>query len=56
LSLLLPAYTSNNGLTDGWAEIMEALRNLRATRVLPEEEHSEVSRLVGVVERMVYRT
>ena len=56
LAVLLPAYTSNNGLTDGWAEVMEALRRLRATRQLPADEQAEVERLVVLVEQMVYRT
>jgi hypothetical protein len=53
--MILPAYTSNSGLTDGWAGVMEALRDLRASRLLPEAEQAEVERLVPLVERMVYR-
>lgn len=56
LSVLLPAYTSNNGLTDGWAEVMHALRRLRGSRHLPEEEQATISRLTVAVERAVYRT
>ena len=56
LAVLLPAYTSNNGLTDGWAGVMEALRTLRGSRRLPDDEHAEIERLVVIVERMVYRT
>jgi hypothetical protein len=56
LALLLPAFTSNNGLTDGWAGVMEALYDLRATRRLPAEEQAEIERLVPIVERGVYRT
>ena len=56
LSTLLPAYTSNNGLTDGWADLLEALRILRGSHRLPAHEHAEVERLVVVVERIVYRT
>lgn len=55
LALLLPAFTSNNGLTDGWADLMEALRDLRATRRLPAAEQAEVERLLPLVERAVYR-
>ena len=55
LAVLLPAYLSNNGPTDGWADVMDALRRLRATRQLPAEEQAEVERLVALVERMVYR-
>jgi hypothetical protein len=58
LAILLPAYTSNNGLTDGWAGLMDALRTLRAVgpRRLPEDEQFEVERILQLVEKMVYRT
>lgn len=57
LAILLPAYTSNAGLTDDWARIMEALYDLRASRVtLPDNELAEVERLIPIVEKMVYRT
>jgi hypothetical protein len=56
LAVLLPAYTSNNGLTDGWADVMEALRTLRASRHLPEDEHRVIEDLVVLVEQMVYRS
>lgn len=56
LALLLPAYTSNFGLTDGWAEVMEALYDLRARGRLPDDEEAEVERIIPIVERMVYRT
>lgn len=56
LAVLLPAYTSNNGLTDGWADVMEALRTLRGSRRLPDDEQREIERLVVAVEQMVYRT
>ena len=55
LALLLPAYTSNAGLTDDWARVMEALHDLRADGRLPEAEQAEIERLVPLVERMVYR-
>jgi len=56
LAVLLPAYTSNNGLTDGWAGVMEALRTLRGSRHLPDDEHRQIEDLVVLVERMVYRS
>lgn len=56
LSVLLPAYTSNNGLTDGWAEVMEALRTLRGARHLPDYEHRQIEDLIVLIERMVYRS
>jgi hypothetical protein len=55
LALLLPAYTSNAGLTDDWARVMEALYDLRARGRLQGDEQREVERLVPIVERMVYR-
>jgi hypothetical protein len=55
LALLLPAYTSNSGLTDGWAGVMDALYNLRAARTLPDDEQAEIERIIPLVERMVYR-
>ncbi len=56
LALLLPACTSNFGLTDGWTEVMEALYDLRARGRLPDDEEAEVERIIPIVERMVYRT
>jgi hypothetical protein len=56
LAVLLPAYTSNNGLTDGWTDVMEALRTLRGSRYLPEDEHRVIEDLAVIVERMVYRS
>lgn len=56
LAVLLPAYTSNNGLTDGWAEVMEALHTLRASKQLPDDERRQIEELVVLVERMVYRS
>jgi hypothetical protein len=56
LAALLPAYVYNFGLTDGWAELAEALRTIRAQRNLPDDEQAEIERLVVLVERVVYRT
>jgi len=28
VDMILPAYTSNNGLTDGWASLMEAAQGV----------------------------
>lgn len=54
--MLLPAYTSNNCLTDGRADVLEALRSLRASKQLPDTEHRQIEELVVLVERMVYRS
>ena len=56
LAALLPAYVYNFGLTDGWADLMEALRTIRAQRNLPDDEQAEIERLVVIVEKAVYRT
>ena len=56
LANVLPAFLANNRLTDGWGELMEALRLERALRRLPDHEQDEVERLVVSLERMVYRT
>jgi hypothetical protein len=56
LAIMLPAYTSNGGLTDSWAAVMEALRDLRAYGRLPGDEQREVERLLTLVEKAVYRT
>jgi hypothetical protein len=56
LAMVLPAYISNGGLTDGWADLMEALYDVRARGGLPPEEQSEVERLVPIVEQIVYRS
>jgi hypothetical protein len=55
LATLLPTYTSNNGLTDGWGDVLHALRMLRARRDLPEEEQRAIARATLAVERAVYR-
>ncbi|WP_421121566.1 hypothetical protein ACE2AJ_09370 [Aquihabitans daechungensis] len=56
LTVLLPAYTSNNGLTDGWGRVMDALYNLRALRHhLPENERTTIDQLIPLVEAAVYR-
>jgi hypothetical protein len=56
LATLLPSWLSNNGLTDGWADVLDALRALRASRALPQDEADTIERLIGAVERVVYRS
>ena len=56
LALLLPAWISNSGLTDGWVALMEALRDLRAWRGLPPNEQEIIERVLPLVEAVVYRT
>ncbi len=55
LAGLLPAWLSNNGLTDGWADLLKALRALSATLVLPEEEHTVLLQSIATVESFVSR-
>jgi hypothetical protein len=55
LALPLPAWLGNSGLTDGWAAVMEALRDLRARGGLPPDEQAVVERVLTRVESIVYR-
>ena len=56
LARLLPAWLANNGLTDGWSEVLEAMRALRADGRLPDDETAMIERSIIAVERAVYRT
>lgn len=55
LARLLPAWLANNGLTDGWADVLDALRAIRADQRLPDDEAAVVERSIAAVERAVYR-
>ena len=56
LRTILSGWPRVSGLTDEWAQLMEALRSLRADRRLPEDELATIERLVVEVERIVYRS
>lgn len=56
LARLLPAWLANNGLTDGWGDVLDALRTIRADRGLTDDEAVIVERSIIAVERAVYRT
>lgn len=56
LSAVLPAFTTNNGLTDGWAAVLEALRTITASGRLSADESREVARILALVEKMVFRS
>jgi hypothetical protein len=56
LATILPAFTANNGLTDGWAAVMGALHDLRSLRSLPDDEQAEIRRLTRTVETAVHRS
>jgi hypothetical protein len=57
LLLVLPGYFGLNGLTDGWAGLYEALRNVRAFSRddLPPDELELVNELIRATEKVVYR-
>jgi len=56
LAQLLPAWLANNGLTDGWGDVLDALRSIRADDRLPDDEVALVERSIIAVERAVYRS
>ena len=56
LPRLLPAWVSNNGLTDGWADVLDALKSLRGRPSLLGGEADIVERAIIDVERAVYRS
>jgi hypothetical protein len=55
LAILLPAWLSNNGLTDGWAAVLDALKALRGSDSLRHDEGDVVERSIIAVEHVVYR-
>ena len=57
LSVLLNPYLGFNGLTDGWAEILEALRTLRASyrEDLSFAELRKIDDLIRTANSIVYR-
>lgn len=51
LASLLPAWLSNNGLTDGWANLHDALKhNYAAGRELPPDERDLLKRLYVAID------
>ena len=42
------------GFTDDWARVLEALYDLRASRLLPDDEKAELERVIVLVEQTVY--
>jgi hypothetical protein len=53
LARLLPAWTSNTGLTDGWAHVLEALRTI-ALRDLPGDEQQTIEWAITEIDEVVY--
>ena len=45
LAVLLPAWLNNNGLTDGWAALADALHILSTWPKLPEVERAAIKLL-----------
>ena len=45
LAVLLPAWLNNNGLTDGWATLADALQTLSTWPKLPEIERTALKLL-----------
>ena len=56
LSRILPAFLGFNGLTDGWRDLYDALRNVRAFAKdeLTESEMETVSSLIAAASRVIY--
>jgi len=42
------------GFREDWPHILEALYDLRASRLLPDDEKGELERLIVLVEETVY--
>lgn len=54
LAILLPAYTSFNGMTDGWGELFAALKRLISSNdALAEDEREMVADLMQAAEKAV---
>lgn len=54
LAEVLPAWIGNNGLTDGWAELHDALKRCYAfSKHLPEEERESLKTLYVATEIML---
>ena len=57
LRYLLPGYLSINGLTDGWADLCEALKATRGLghEAFSREDWDTLNDLIHAAERAVYR-
>lgn len=58
LRYILKGYPISGALTDGWAELLDSLKDVRS---FAHEDHSEaekemIDKLVGELSRVVYRT
>jgi hypothetical protein len=57
LRFILQGYPLSSPLTDGWAELLKALEDVRAFAKgkITEEETQVVHQLIGAISRIVYR-
>jgi hypothetical protein len=57
LSLLLPAYVGFNGLTDGWAELADALKSVRSLgyEAFSSPEWDTLAALIRAADRALAR-
>lgn len=57
LAALLPAYTAFNGMTDGWGELLAALKNVRAfsRSEITDPELATVNDLIRAAEGAIGR-
>jgi hypothetical protein len=57
LARILPAYTSFDGLTDGWARLHEALKDTRdmGAKTFTEVERELLNDLIRAAEEAVFR-
>jgi type VI protein secretion system component VasF len=57
LGLVLQAYPLSNPLTDGWAALLNALRDVRAfcDDALLDSERQQIEACIVAVEQVVYR-
>jgi hypothetical protein len=52
LASLLPAWLANNGLTDGWGELREAVRHTYATcKRLPQDELDTLKVIIATIDQ-----
>jgi hypothetical protein len=57
LRFILHGYPLSSPLTDGWAELLKALEDVRvfAKGEITEEETQTINQLIGSISRIVYR-
>jgi hypothetical protein len=56
LGYLLPAWLGNNGLTDGWNDLREAVRHTYAMcKGLPEHERDTLKMIIATIDQALDR-